>query len=81
MKGIVKLHIELQVIGTQEEIDEILADPKTIVAEECFTKLGRRIIDAVVLDTELTDDTVDVDKMLDSRNNSGEETVTKQPNE
>lgn len=67
MKGIVKLNIKIQIIGTQEEIDEIIKNPKGMVDEECFITMNRRILDVSIADTEYVDEDVNVDKMLDSR--------------
>lgn len=67
MIGILKLNIELQLITTEKEVDEILSDIKTQVAKRCFIDTHRRVLKADVVDLELTDDDIDVIKMLDSR--------------
>lgn len=67
MIGIASLSIDLQIIGSQDDIAAITANVAEVVAKQCFPALHKRILKADITDIELTDDDVDVIKMLATR--------------
>ncbi len=68
MKSVIKLNVEFEVVCTEEYADKLRSNLAKQVLSECFKFNNRRVLSATITDTELVDNTVDVSKLLNSRN-------------